>query len=247
MRDRQGGVVTNDAADGRHFLDPAPVTAQGQALFDEDLADMGFVMNVSRLWAYQPQALTSLFDLMRHVTSVQPLTLRERAILVAASASALGDSYCSVAWGTKLAGIAGPAAAADVLRGEDGKISPAEQAIAGWGRHVTRDDYDGSAADVQALRDAGFTDACIFEMTVFVSLRIALSTVNDALGPHPDAEYLTKAPSAVLDAVPFSRAGRPAPPPWPEGPDWQLRPRPCPRARHWRRRPLQPGRPAPRR
>ena len=35
--------------------------------------------------------------------------------------------------------------------------------------------------------------------------------------------------------------------PWPEGPDWQLRPRPCPRAGHWRRRLLQPGRPGPRR
>ena len=197
--------MTNDAADGRHFLDPAPVTAQGQALFDEDLQDMGFVMNVSRLWAYQPEALTSLFDLMGHVTSVQPLTLRERAILVAAAASGLGDSYCSVAWGTKLAGIAGPAVAADVLRGEDGMLNPAEQAMATWARHVARDANGISAADVQALRDAGFTDACIFEMTVFVALRIALSTVNDALGAHPDAEYLTIAPSAVLDAVTFGR------------------------------------------
>ncbi len=39
-----------------------------------------------------------------------------------------------------------------------------------------------SAADVQAPRDAGFSDAQIFTITVFVALRLAFSTVNDALG-----------------------------------------------------------------
>ena len=45
------------------------------------------------------------------------------------------------------------------------------------------------------LRDAGFSDADIFAMTVYVALRIALSTVNDALGACPDAEYRTLAPA----------------------------------------------------
>jgi hypothetical protein len=60
-------------------------------------------------------------------------------------------------------------------------------------------------ADVQALRDDGFADADIFAMTVYVALRIALSTVNDALGVRPDAEYLTMAPAAVRDAVTYGR------------------------------------------
>jgi len=42
-------------------------------------------------------------------------------------------------------------------------------------------------------------------MTVYVALRVALSTVNDALGARPDAEYQTLAPAAVRDAVTFGR------------------------------------------
>lgn len=50
-------------------------------------------------------------------------------------------------------------------------------------------------------------------MTVYVALRIALSTVNDALGARPDAEYLTLAPAPVRDAVTFGRPTDPSPPP----------------------------------
>jgi hypothetical protein len=55
------------------------------------------------------------------------------------------------------------------------------------------------------LRDAGHSDPAIFAITTFVALRIALSTVNDALGVSPDAMFRSAAPEAVLDAVTFGR------------------------------------------
>ena len=77
--------------------------------------------------------------------------------------------------------------------------------MAAWARRVTRDPNGTSTEDVQELRDAGFSDADIFAMTVYVALRVALSTVNDALGARPDAEYRTLAPVPVRDAVTFGR------------------------------------------
>ena len=62
------------------------MTEKVQALFDEDLAELGFVMNASRLWAYQPEALATLFSLMSQIASARPLRFRERGILVAACA-----------------------------------------------------------------------------------------------------------------------------------------------------------------
>ena len=52
---------------------------------------------------YQLDTLDGLFDLMRRNTSAAELTLRQRGILVTACTSAFGDSYCSLAWGTRLA------------------------------------------------------------------------------------------------------------------------------------------------
>ncbi len=206
-------TISGGAAQAPQLLRRAGVSEAAKAIFDEDIGEMGFVMNVSRLWAHRPEAMTGLFELMHLVTSVRPFTDRERGILITACASSFGDSYCSLAWGTKLADMADEELAGGILRGEDNCLSAPERAMAAWARHVARDPNGTSADDVAVLRQAGFSDSDIFAMTVFVALRVAFSTVNDALGACPDAEYRSKAPAAVLDAVTYGR-------PIDTGPPW---------------------------
>jgi uncharacterized peroxidase-related enzyme len=187
------------------FLGVPERTAEGEQIFSDDVAEFGYVMNVSRLWAYQPATVIGLFDLLRQANSADSLSVRQRFILVAACASAFGDSYCSLAWGSKLAEASDARTAAAVLRGDDEGLSASERAMAGWARRVARHPNATSAAEVQTLRDAGFTDSQIFTITVFVALRLAFSTVNDALGVRPDAALRSTTPAAVLDAVTFGR------------------------------------------
>jgi alkylhydroperoxidase family enzyme len=77
--------------------------------------------------------------------------------------------------------------------------------MACWARKIARDPNGTGDADVQVLREAGFSDSQIFTMTVFVALRIAFATVNDALGVRPDAALRRTAPIAVLDSVTVGR------------------------------------------
>jgi alkylhydroperoxidase family enzyme len=77
--------------------------------------------------------------------------------------------------------------------------------LARWARRVTGDPNSTAAADVQALRDAGFDDEQIFAITVYVALRIAFSTVNDALGARPDRRLADSVPAPVRAAVTFGR------------------------------------------
>ena len=105
------------------FLNEPPLSAQAQALYDEDLAEDGYVSNVSRLWAHQPDTVQQLFALMSGAFRPGGLTFRQRGILVTAAASALGDSYCSLAWGGKLSKASDAAVAAGVLNGSDGTAS----------------------------------------------------------------------------------------------------------------------------
>ena len=72
-------------------------------------------------------------------------------------------------------------------------------------RQLARDPNSTTADDVQSLRAAGFDDAQIFDLTVYVALRIAFSTVNDALGSRPDRELGIDAPVEVREAVDFGR------------------------------------------
>ncbi|GAC1535170.1 MAG: hypothetical protein NVS3B1_29640 [Marmoricola sp.] len=202
---RRATDVDTSGTSGAGFLPVAETTPEAQHLYDEDTEESGYVMNVSRLWARQPATVGALFDLMAQAVRPAALSFRQRSILVAACASTLGDAYCSLAWGNKLSADAGPVTAAGVLRGTDDNLDPSERALARWARQVTRDPNTTSAADVQALRDAGFDDTQIFAVTVFVGLRIAFSTVNDALGARPDHELGETVPTPVLDAVTFGR------------------------------------------
>jgi alkylhydroperoxidase family enzyme len=184
----------------------APVPTPGaRRLLDEDLRGLGYVSNVARLWGHLPAALDGISDLMGETTRAGSLSYAQRAVLVTAAASALGDSYCSLAWGTKLAGATSPDVAAAVIRGETGGLGDVEQALARWARLVARDPNSISADEVQSLRDVGFDDAQIFAITAFVALRLAFSVVNDALGAVPDEELLAAAPEPMRSAVDFGR------------------------------------------
>ena len=176
---------------------------------------MGYVMNVSKLWAHDPAAMNGISDLLGHAVESGALTYRQRAILVTSCAAALGDSYCALAWGNRLAGEAGAEVAERVIRGDDEPLDSSERALASWARRLTRDPSSTTAEDVESLRAAGFDDAQIFAISVFVALRIAFSTVNDALGAQPDWQLGVDAPAAVRDAVTF---GRPVAPPEQEQP-----------------------------
>jgi uncharacterized peroxidase-related enzyme len=187
------------------FLGAPPITPQVKALYDEDVAESGYVWNVSRLWGYQPETVNRLFELMSEAFKPSGLTFRQRGILVIAAASTLGESYCSMAWGGKLAGATSADLAAEVLEGGDGELSEQEKAMADWARKVVKDPNATTPADVQTLRDAGLDDEQIFSITTFVALRLAFSTINDSLGAQPDAQLVENLPEEVVNAVTFGR------------------------------------------
>jgi len=185
------------------FLSEPPPSSDVQARYDADRASYGFVMNLSHVWAHQPEAHTRLFELLGVVGSA--FSFRERGILITAAASTIGDSYCSLAWGWKLSEHGDADAATGVLSGTDAGLSEREAALATWARRVARDAGSTTEADVQAMRDAGWTDEEVFRATTFLALRVAFSSVNAALGARPDAELLRLAPPEVGGLVTWGR------------------------------------------
>ena len=118
--------------DDTGFLAPPPESAAADRLFAHDREAFGFVMYLSRAWAYQPEVHDDLFALLGRTADAAGLTYRERGVLISALASTMRDPHCSLAWGTRLAGAAGDEVAADVLRGDDDRLDPAERALAAW-------------------------------------------------------------------------------------------------------------------
>ncbi|TFV44826.1 hypothetical protein [Blastococcus sp. TF02A-35] len=187
------------------FLSEPPESPDTRRLYEDDRRETGFVMNGSRLWAHAAALHDDLFALLRRTAEAAGLSMRERGVLVTACAATLGDAYCSLAWGTRLGREAGGELAAAVLSGTDAGLDDRERALARWARLVAADPNGTGPEDLQALRDSGFDEPQILAITAYTALRLAFSSVNDALGVRPEPELLAGAPEPVRAVVTWGR------------------------------------------
>jgi uncharacterized peroxidase-related enzyme len=187
------------------FLSDPPPSEQARAAYEADLSEDGYVSNFTRLWCWRPDLLNSFQALRAELVADSSLSPREIAVMVAAAAAARGDAYCALAWGRKLAELSDEATAANVLKGVDRGLSERESALMAWSRQVVLDPNAAAEADIGRLRRAGLDEREIFEATTWIALRLAFSTINDALGAQPDRQLVEAASGPVREAVGFGR------------------------------------------
>jgi uncharacterized protein YciW len=147
------------------FVSDPPVDASVTAAYEDDLASDSYINNSTRVWCWRPDVLASFQTLRAGLRDSSDLSGREVAAMVAATAAARGDPYCSLAWGARLAELSDEATAARVLQGDPSGLSSREAALARWSRQVVLDSNAPTQADVDHLRDVGCSDREIFEAT----------------------------------------------------------------------------------
>ncbi len=197
--------------DERMFLDHPPASPAVDAALAGELESNGYVMNLTRLWAWRQDVAEAFDETRTTLHGDGELTARDESLLVTATAAARQDSYCSLAWGRRLATHIGPEAAASVVAGGVEGLDERARALVTWARSVVIDPNGTTADDVQSLRDAGLSERGVFEATTFIAFRLAFSTVNDALGAEPDAQLAEAAPAELRAAVTFGRRSRSVP------------------------------------
>ena len=188
------------------FLEePAPSAGQ-ERLYAEDLADDGYVWDLTRVWAHQPEAQEHLMRLFEATANAAGLTSRDKAMIVISQAAAVRDSYCADAWGKRLTDWSDPQTAIAALNADDEPFSERERALAAWARTVARSPGSSTPQDIQRLRDAGFEEPQIVALTIYAALRTAFSSVNGALGASPDVALAHALDPAVLSVITWGRA-----------------------------------------
>jgi uncharacterized peroxidase-related enzyme len=183
-----------------------PGTSEAAEYLEKERAASGYVMNLERAWAWRPDVAEGFAQVRRQLTTKSSLTPREIVLLACAAARALGDSYCSLAWGTRLAAMRDATTVAMVLQGTNPPTSTSrELALQRWAEQVVRDPNGAGAEQVATLRAGGLSDREIFEATVHIAFRLAFAAVNDALGALSDRELVTAAPEEVRAPVTYGR------------------------------------------
>lgn len=188
------------------FLEePAPSAGQ-ERLYAEDLADGGYVWDLTRVWVHQPEMKEQFMRLFEATADAAGLSPRDRAMIVIAQAAVVGDSYRAVAWGKRLTDWADPQTAIAAFTGDGDPFSERKRALAAWARTVARSPGSSTPQDIQRLRVAGFSEPQIVALTTYAGLRSASSSINGALGAQPDVALSDTLDAAVCSAISWGRA-----------------------------------------
>ncbi|HKY47626.1 MAG TPA: hypothetical protein VJQ79_06540 [Acidimicrobiia bacterium] len=188
------------------FIDEPDPSPEREAFYKKDVEDVGYVMNLTRAWAWIPPINDVLFDLLDRCAEIADLSYRDKGFLITAMASRMGDSYCSLAWGSRVAEATDPATAAAIVAGRQSEsMTVRDVALAAWARKLAAEPSSTSQDDIEDLRRAGLSDRQIAAATAYVALRLAFSTFNDGLGAEPDLEKAQAAPAEIVDAITFGR------------------------------------------
>ncbi|MCE4027106.1 carboxymuconolactone decarboxylase family protein [Microbacterium sp. Au-Mic1] len=183
---------------------PPAETAEGHAadMYAEDVADVGFVFAHTRVMAVNPEAHEAFMALIRAIVPSIGVSVYEAATLGAARA--IGSPHCLLAHGRK-------ALRADVLtsdgleafaRQDDSGFSAAEQAVVQYAARLSVDPRGMTDADTRALRDAGYDDRQIVDITLAAAARNYFSRALLALAvPTEEVPGLDPETAAALRAA----------------------------------------------
>lgn len=185
---------------------PPPDTAEGLVadIYADDVEADGFVYAHTRAMAVNPEAYAAFEALVR--TIVPSIGLRVYELATLGAARGVGSRHCLLAHGRKTldAEILDTDQLALLMRDEaDEVLSPADVAVFRYAYRLSTGSASMTDADSAALRDVGFTDRQIVDITLAASVRNYLSRALQALAvPVDDVPRLDAVTAGrLLDAA----------------------------------------------
>lgn len=167
---------------------PDPTTAEGRVaeMYAADIEDDGFVFAHTQVMAMNPEAHAAFEAMVRAIVPSIGVRVYEAATLGAARA--LGSAHCLLAHGRKSlrAGILDESDLNAFASGDDRGFSPAEQAVVRYAARLSSDAASMTDEDARSLRDVGYSDRQIVDITLAASARNYFSRALLALAVPVD-------------------------------------------------------------
>ena len=177
-------------------LEEAAPTPAMAAYLDKCREKLGFVPNVLKAYAHDMAKLEAFVafynDLMLAPSGLSKL---EREMIAVAVSADNRCFYCLTAHGAAVRQISGEPALGEMMamnwRAAD--LSPRQYAMLAFAEKVTRSSALIEERDRQAVRDAGFSDAEIWDIAAVASFFNMSNRMASAVDMRPNAEYHAQA------------------------------------------------------
>ena len=188
------------------FIDTiAPDAAEGEVyrMYERQQAAWGYIPNYAKVFCWRPEVMARWGRLLAEIR--RPMGDRRFELVTFAAAHALKHTGCSLVHGKALADIVGEDAVQAIAAGrENAGLSAAEWAMVRFARKVALDAAAVTAADAEALRRHGLTDAEIFDLAAAAAGRAFFTKLLDALGVETEASVMGF-PQQLLQALTVGR------------------------------------------
>ena len=165
----------------------APEDAEGDvaAIYARDERDLGYVAPHTRAMAVNPEAYLAWEQLVRAI--VAQLGMRRYELVTLAAAEGTRSEHCRLAHGRKTLPLIEEDQLERIARDfHHADLSEAEVAMMDYAERIGRDAYAMTDADSRTLRDHGFTDREIVDITLAAAARNYFSRAIQALAVDVD-------------------------------------------------------------
>lgn len=164
-----------------------------QVLFDKANEKLGFVPNVLRVYALRPRHLelwTALYDdLMRGESG---LTKAQREMIAVVVSTINRCHYCMVSHAAYLRKLTGDPLLVEQLRTNYryAALEPRERAMLDFAVKLTEQSSSCTEADVDALREAGWTDEDVMDIAEVAAMFNFTNRLASGLGWVPNDQFV---------------------------------------------------------
>jgi uncharacterized peroxidase-related enzyme len=168
--------------------------AEVQALFDKAVEKLGFVPNVLRVYALRPRHLelwNAFYDeLMRGESG---LTREQREMIAVVVSIANRCHYCIVSHSAYLRKLTGDPLLVEQLRTnyKYADLDARDRAMLDFAVELTEQSAQCTEADVDALREAGWSDEDVMDITQVAAMFNFTNRLASGLGWVPNEEFVT--------------------------------------------------------
>ncbi len=159
------------------------------AMYLRQQSAWGYIPNYAKVFCHRPEVMARWGQLLAEIK--RPMDKRRFELVTFAAAHELRNSACALAHGKALREFFTDEQIRAIAEDRfDGILTEAEQAMVTFARQIAKDAAQVTAAQVEALREQGYTDAEIFDIATTAAGRAFFTKVLDALGVEPDSPFL---------------------------------------------------------